>query len=143
MLCGKYETAVALTRADKRISKSDNTNAGLIVHELKWFTKSLLFVAFCTESENVATACRMMMMSMKKKKEEVHHHPSHIVVLPARHHHQSLLQTDQGFLGTGVTGGKCYENSGISFLHSGILALFLGGHVPNSVSKEQFVQGFL
>lgn len=91
--------------------------------EMVWFTKSMLFVVFCTENENVATACRMMMMSMKTKKEEVHHHPSH-TVLPVHHHHQPLFQTDQGLLDIGVTGGKYYKYLGISVPHSGILALF-------------------
>jgi hypothetical protein len=110
-----------------------------MAHELKWFTKSMLFVIFCIENENVATVCRMMMMmSMKKEEEEVHHHPSHIVVLPVHHHHQLLLQTDQAHLDISVTGGKCYKNSGISFPHSGIFALFLGGLLPHSVSKDQF-----
>ena len=110
------KTAVALARAD-RINDSNNTSTGLMAHELKWFTKSMLFVIFCIENENVATVCRMMTMSMKKEEEEVHHHPSHIVVLPVHHHHQLLLQTDQAHLDISVTGGKCYKNSGISFPH--------------------------
>jgi len=84
----------------------------------------------------------MMMMSMKTKKEEVHHHPSHTVVLPVHHHHQPLFQTDQGLLDIGVTGGKYYKNPGISVPHSGILALFLGGHVPDCLSNSQFAQVF-
>ena len=96
-------------------------------------------MVFCTENENVATACRMMMMmSMKTKKEEVHHHPSHTVVLPVHHHRQPLFRTDLGLLDIGVTGGKYYKSPGISVPLSGILAWFLGGHMPDCLSNSHF-----
>lgn len=122
------------------INNSNKTNA-LDITLTEIIYKKHVVCGFCTENENVATACRMMMMSMKMKKEEVHRHPSH-TVLPVHRHHQPLFRTDQGLPDIGVTGGKYYKNPGISVHHSGILALFLGGHMPDCLSKPSFPMFF-